>query len=665
MHVISLLTLLGASVALAQDEAVLETEAPAPEAEAPAPEAEAPAPEAAAPAPEAAAPAPEAAAPAPEAAAPAPEEENAPPEAEGAAPAVEPPAPEVEAALQAMESAPAVEPPAPEVEAALQAMESAPEPTAQPSEPRVIPTRRYDDGRVWRNGMPLLWVYSCGMGSMMGAALGGIASDGDLAAAGMYAGGGAGALGMVFLGPDEISLDQSMLISSSGLLGTWSGSMLAATLIPEGAEAEENRIIASAVLGAAAGTAVGGLMKRPPPARNMLMVDISTFAGWQVGGGIGDLMELDYSDDRNLRSGISLLGGGAFLAGSAAAARHGMDPSPGVMGMTIGHASWIGLWTPWLITDNPEPQQVLGGMRLGLGAGTVAGLALSPHIDLTPKSVGLQLAGAGAGAAVGAGVPMALGIEGPVRGVVGPMLLGGVGGQALGAAVAPSYDISPSDALLMGTIETWALYQGLGWAVFIDQANPGLDERQSIGMGLSIAGTGTLVAGAMGPLTEFTMSESAMVGSGGAWGTWYGAWGGQLAGLDPQTHWLTTLVAGNVGLLGTAAAAGGGWDPDWRTVGVVDSLGLLGGAVGAMAGVIASPDLEAVAAGSLLGSTAGIVGGALVTRNSSGPGWSPGWGPIIPRPHLNLPYRARVSAAPWLAESGDPGAMVSLSLHER
>ncbi len=553
-------------------------------------------------------------------------------------------------------AAPLVEPAAPLVEPAA--------PLVEPAAPAPGP-RRYDDGRLWRNGMPLLWVYSCGMGSAVGVAMGGIVGDGQAAGQGLYLGGGAGALGMVLLRPDEISLDQSTLISSSGLLGAWSGGMLASTLIPVGSELEWERIMASGVLGAAAGTAVGGLMKTSPPGRDLLLVDISTFAGWQVGGGIADMAELDVDDDRNLRSGLGLLGGGAFMVGSSLAARQGLEVDPGVMGMTLGHASWIGLWSPFLFTDDPDPQQVLGGMRMGLGAGTVAGLLLSPHMDLNPRSVLLQLGGAGAGAAVGAGVPMALGVDGPSRAMVAPMLLGGIGGQVLGAAVAPNYEITPSDALLMGTIETWALYQGAGWGLFIEQANPGLPESQAAGMGLAIAGAGTLMAGAMGPLTEFSLPESVMVGSGGAWGTWYGAWGGHLAGLKPEQHWLATLVTGNLGLVGTAAMASGDWDPSWRAVGVVDSMGLLGGAVGAMVGIIASPDLDAAAAGSLVGSTAGLVGGALMVKNTQGRAVPWRIGPILPRPHLNLPFHARVSAAPWVAESGDPGAMVSLSLHEK
>jgi hypothetical protein len=527
--------------------------------------------------------------------------------------------------------------------------------------------RRYEDGRRWRNGMPLLWVYSCGIGSITGATLGGISGQDELALSGFYLGGGAGALGMVFLRPDEISLDQSALISSSGLLGGWSGAMLASALIPEGAPEEHRRIMAAGVLGAAGGTAIGTLMKSPPPARDMLLMDVATVAGWQVGGGVADLAEWDYDSDRNLRSGLSLLGGGAFMAGGALAARQGVEVDPGVMLMTLGHGSWIGLWSPLLITDNPDPQQMLGGFRLGVGLGAVSGALLSPHMELYPRSVALQLGGAGAGAAVGAGVPLALGIDGHPRAVVGPMLLGGLGGQALGAALAPGYELTASDALLMGTIETWALYQGLGWTAFIHQSSDEIEPAQSLGMGLTIAGAGTLVAGAMGPLTEFDTAESAMVASGGIWGTWYGAWGGQLAGLDPEWHWLTTLAAGNVGLVGTAAAAGGDWNPDWRTVGVVDGMGAVGGAVGAMVGVIASPDMDAVAAGALLGSTGGLVGGALLTRNTQlGAGPKLGRrGPWLPVPRLDLPFHTRVSAGPWVAESGDPGAMVSLSLLEK
>jgi hypothetical protein len=304
-------------------------------------------------------------------------------------------------------------------------------------------------------------------------------------------------------------------------------------------------------------------------------------------------------------------------------------------------------------------------MRLGLGAGYLAGVVLSPYVNLYPRSVGLQLGGMAAGNALGAGIPLALGYGEEARWVVAPMLAGSVAGQVAGLALAPTYEVSGSDALLMGTIETWALYQGLGWGLFVNLSDSDLEDGQGFGMGLAIAGGGTIVAGTLAPLVDFTPAEAALVGSGAAWGTWYGAWGGHLAGLSPEQHWLTTLVAGNAGLAGTAAIAGAGWDPGWRQVGLIDSAGLLGGTVGAMAGVIASPNTETVAAGSLVGSTAGLVAGAVLARKV-GPGSTErSHALLIPLPRVDLPFRARVSAAPWLDEEGGTGALLSLDVVER
>jgi hypothetical protein len=245
------------------------------------------------------------------------------------------------------------------------------------------------------------------------------------------------------------------------------------------------------------------------------------------------------------------------------------------------------------------------------------------------------------------------------------MLAGSVAGQIAGLALAPHYEVEGSDALLMGTIETWSLYQAIGWGTFANLADPDLEESQAVGMGLTIAGGGTIIATTLAPLADFTPAEAAFVGSGGAWGTWYGAWGGHLAGLDSRQVWLTTLITGNAGLLGAGAVAGAAWDPGWRQVGLIDSAGLLGGTVGAMFGVIASPDMDTVATASLVGSTAGLVTGGIFARKI-GPG-DPERSHVLllPLPRWNLPVRAQVSAAPWVDEEGGSGALVSLNVVER
>jgi hypothetical protein len=142
--------------------------------------------------------------------------------------------------------------------------------------------------------------------------------------------------------------------------------------------------------------------------------------------------------------------------------------------------------------------------------------------------------------------------------------------------------------------------------------------------------------------------------SGGAWGTWYGGWIGAVADLDPDSRWLVTLGASNAALVGTFAGVVGR-DPGWGRVALIDGFGAIGGAGGALVGVVSSTDPDVVGACALAGSTVGLaIGGWRAAMASDGDVGLPSVG-------LRLPVRApRLAARPFRDAEGGSGVWVGL-----
>ncbi len=460
------------------------------------------------------------------------------------------------------------------------------------------------------------------------------------------------------------SADQFATLLTGGAVGGWFGAELGRALIAHDEPGAEERTLMASNLGALSGTGLAILaLNNPLDAKQAWMMDITGLVGWQIGAGAGDLLGLDYAGDRSTRAMIELGSGAVFGLASMGFAEGGL-PRAGSLGIAMAHGTWAGTWAPVLMSDSPSTQQVMGGLRMGLGAGYMGGLALSRAMG--PQSfqdIFLQGAGWGAGAALGAGIPMLMGVDESLSQIVGPMLAGGLAGHAAGAALAPHYNVNGKDLAFTALLEAWTGYQAIGWALYMDDAY-GYDDRAAAGGFLTTAGAGTLMAFGFPSFVDLEIAETTMVASAGGWGTWYGGWVGELVELDPQTHLIALLGAGDAALLGTAAFASGAWDPDWSDVAVINGAGLAGGAMGAMAGVVASPGRKSLAAGALVGSTAGLGLGWWMTQNGAADAVSLNWSPQLPR-HLGsvLPrthLKALPTLAPWMDADGNPGAWVQL-----
>ena len=504
------------------------------------------------------------------------------------------------------------------------------------------------------------------VGAQVGAALGyGLDGDAETAVLGGLAGGGlyaiGGALGAT---ATELSLERAAAAHNSAMILGWAGYEVGRIAVASPAH-EGKRILAFGALGGLAGSGAGlAAGSLPVEPTTWYGTSLGTAAGWSIGAGTASLLGHE-EHERRPRAALGL-GVGAGVGAASFTAHHlGQPlPPPGLATLNMAQGTWVGGWAPFVALEQPGYGQRTGGMLVGLGGGYLVAAATSPLFDTDAKLLGLQGLGFAAGSAIGAGIPLSTGIEGHPRGMVLPMLIGGVGGHVGGSLLAPSYQLNKADAYFLPLLQGWAVYQTIGWIIYGDQAT---DQRQAAGFGLTAAGVGTAAAWTVPAVVDLSPPQTVLAFSGSLWGTWYGAWGAYLAQVQAGRRLAPTLVAGNVGLLGAALPEALGWRPSWAQVGVINGGGALGAGLGALVGVLASPDAATIGTASLIGTTAGFVGGGLAASRMDDGEAADTAALILPQPawRARLPFRASWTAAPWQDDDGGVGAWVQADLTRR
>lgn len=446
------------------------------------------------------------------------------------------------------------------------------------------------------------------------------------------------------------------------LVGGFVGHNIGSTFIAPGADGRTERVQAAQLAGTMGG--IGLAIVRGPHVRTVgsnLHLDVATLAGWQTAAGISDLAGLDPARDVQLRSGLALAGGLGFLGTAAVLGPRLETPTANATWLALGDAAWLGAWTPYLFADEPTEAQLTGGLRLGIGAGYLGTVALAALGQPSSRSVGLQAIGASAGSALGAGVPLALGGEGPARAVVGPMLAVGAGGQLAGALVAPHYEVSDDDRYLLGTLAAWTGYQTAGWSVYASAVGPDAGTRPA-GYALTAGGAGTLLTMASAPLLDVRPATSFQLLASGGWGTWFGGFASELADLEKDEQWLVTLAAGDAAIVGTAVAAAAGFDPTWSDIGITNGVGAMGAAAGGLLGVVflyEEDDLDPLVLSTLGGSAVGLALGGVLAARSDGGAHDLAL-PAFWRMGLDPSFAVR----PWTDDEDRPGVWVELRVDE-
>ncbi|MBX2801080.1 MAG: hypothetical protein KTR31_25595 [Myxococcales bacterium] len=474
---------------------------------------------------------------------------------------------------------------------------------------------------------------------------------------------------------NDSSIEAQTLLYTASTHGIFYGAQLGQMLIPPGDPGRTERIHAAGLAGSMLG--VGGAIAFGDAARSsgdQARYTLASGVGWLTATGINDLASVgarrndtdddglpNYRFDPRPRAAVNI-GTAAVFGGLGMLANRG-KARPGIAStsLSIGHGAWIGGWSPLLFTDDPSASEITGGLRLGAGIGYGSSLLMAALGEPSARSAGLQVAGWAAGSALGAGLPLSLEGEGPAATVVGPMLAAGIGGQVLGAVVAPAYDLEPNDAVLLGTLGAWTSYQAIGWGLYgaATQDSP----RRPFGYALTTSGAGSLLTLGLTPFLDVSPSGSLMLLSGGGWGTWYGGWGAQLLDADTDEVWLTTLASGNGALVATGLVQAAGWQPSWADVAAIDGLGLVGAAAGGLVGVVFLYDednLDPLIYTTLGGSTAGLVAGVVMSATNDDSAKPP----KISLRSRNSRWRPTLSASPVAGRDGSTGAMVRLQLHE-
>lgn len=473
-------------------------------------------------------------------------------------------------------------------------------------------------------------------------------------------GAGVGALVGYLATSDGAVTDTDVLrVGSTTAWGGLAGYEVGRALIAPDAEAERQRVQAVGVLGTMAGLGVGVLTQGwDLSADEIVRADLGVGFGFLAGTAWNDLRGLDVSEDRQRRAPLTLATSAAMGGLALGAAGSGLrQPDLGVTALTVGHAGWIGGWTPMVLGAEGGSGRSAAGARLGLGAGYALSYGVAALGEPSPSSLMLQGAGFGVGSLLGLGLPLGRrGEDGSARAVIGSMLVGGVVGQVAGAALAPSYELGEGDVAWMGSMATWTAWQSAGWGAYAG-ARSG-DGARGIGTALTVGGLAGTAVVLSAPAVELSPEGSLLMFSAGGWGSVLGAMGGYAAGLErPQTLALS-LTAGDLALAGAGLAAASR-DPSGSTVARVNGGLAVGGLLGALATSAVAPpagDYRRAAAGTIVGSGLGLTAALLLPERERASA-----GLALPSLGLSrLPVETSWSVSPWMAEDGSQGASVSL-----
>jgi hypothetical protein len=247
--------------------------------------------------------------------------------------------------------------------------------------------------------------------------------------------------------------------------------------------------------------------------------------------------------------------------------------------------------------------------------------------------VELQVFGAAYGLWLGVAVPIAFGADDPEVFGAG-LLIGGPLGLFGSRAALRAWPLSEGQARAVSWGGIWGTWQGLGWGEVLDIGEgevcdefgcfPSDDDTQEIFASMIVGGLAGIGAGAIIARNPVRSGVSSGAQGGSIWGSIYGA---MLAGMfepDGDDVLVTSLIAGNVGLL-AGAALSAKYDLSRSRVRLISVGALIGGVGGLGIDLLLQPDDETtVLAIPLVTSLAGLGIAAHATRDrDTGGGGAP------------------------------------------
>ena len=205
------------------------------------------------------------------------------------------------------------------------------------------------------------------------------------------------------------------------------------------------------------------------------------------------------------------------------------------------------------------------------------------------------------------------------KSIAAGMMIGAPTGLLTSLVATRNAKLTRGQSSLISFGGTWGTWQGLGWAILIDEDD---DEKSLIGSTMIGGLSGILATSILTRRIDPNLGDMAIINYGALWGTWLSMCSGRMAGLDDGNALLAwTLIGGNLGMTAMAALS-----PNIDITPARANWINLGGIIGTTVAsgvvmIIAESDIsESAAFGSLMvGGITGLITGIYNTRHISPP----------------------------------------------
>ena len=135
--------------------------------------------------------------------------------------------------------------------------------------------------------------------------------------------------------------------------------------------------------------------------------------------------------------------------------------------------------------------------------------------------------------------------------VAAGMMIGAPAGLLTSLTLTRNAKLSRGQAALINFSGYWGTWQGLGWAILMDEDD---DEKTLIGSAMAGGLLGILTTSALTRKIDISLGDAGIINYGGLWGTWLSLCTGIVADIDDGDELLgLVLVGGNLGSAAMAA----------------------------------------------------------------------------------------------------------------
>jgi len=217
---------------------------------------------------------------------------------------------------------------------------------------------------------------------------------------------------------------------------------------------------------------------------------------------------------------------------------------------------------------------------------------------------------------LGIGTPILLSSghsENPEKVVAAGMMIGAPVGLFTSLKLTQNAKLTKGQAALINFSGYWGTWQGLGWAIVLDDND---DEKPLVGGAMAGGLLGLLTTSALTRRIDLSLGDAGIINYGGLWGTWLSLCTGIVADVNDDEELLAlVLVGGNLGAAAMAALSPK-IDISLARASLINLSGIVGTIVAGGLLIIMEPDDEESAFAVLTaGGIIGLAAGGFSTAN--------------------------------------------------